>query len=297
MSLEEEKEGDMSLSRSATDIRLANPALRPALRREDLSNAHPADVRAAIRSRRWTGVTHGMSRGYVHANLAIVQERYAFDFLRFCLLNPKPCPLIEVLDAGDPVPRRCARGADIRTDLSKYRVYRDGQLTGELDNLTGCWRDDHVAFLLGCSLSFDLAMLEAQIPLRHLQEENGRISVYTTSIQCERAGAFHGPMVVSMRPIPRRYLVETIETTAKYPIAHGSPVHVGDPTDIGIADLSRVDWGRYNPVHDDELPVFWACGVTPQAVAMACGIPELISHSAGHMFVTDLTLSKSSVLS
>jgi uncharacterized protein YcsI (UPF0317 family) len=268
----------------------------PAESRDFLADAHPSEVRAAIRSRRWTGVTHGMSRGYLHANLAIVPERHAFDFLRFCLRNPKPCPLVEVLDAGDPVPRRCAQGADIRTDLSKYRVYRDGRFAAEVDSLLPLWRDDHVAFLLGCSLSFDLAMLDAGIRLRHLEEPDGRISVYTSSIPCTPAGVFSGPMVVSMRPIPRRHLVATIETTARHPIAHGSPVHVGEPADIGIRDLTRVDWGRYNPVHEDEVPVFWACGVTPQAVAMACGIPELIAHSAGHMFITDLTLAKASVL-
>ena len=274
----------------------ADPNPPASLVRSDLTHAHPGEVRAAIRSGRWTGVTHGMAHGHVHANLAIVPQRYAFDFLRFCLVNPKPCPLIEVLDAGDPVPKRCAAGADVRTDLAQYRIYRDGLHVDTVGSIKDRWRDDHVAFLLGCSLSFDLAMIEAGIPLRHLQQPDGRISVYTSSIPCTPAGVFNGPVVVSMRPIPRKYLVATIETTARYPIAHGAPVHVGEPADIGIADLTKVDWGRFNAVHDDEVPVFWACGVTPQAVAMACGIPEMITHSSGHMFVTDLTLAKASIL-
>lgn len=266
------------------------------LARSDLTHAQPHEVREAVRSGRWTGVTHGMARGYIHANLAIVPQRYAFDFLRFCLLNPKPCPLIEVLDAGDPRPKTCAAGADIRTDLSKYRVFRDGKLIEETPHLKGHWRDDHVGFLMGCSLSFDQAMIDAGIPLRHLKDDAGRIAVYQSSIPCTPAGIFHGNMIVSMRPIASRHVMATIETTAKHPIAHGSPVHVGEPADIGITDLSRVYSGRFTPVQAGEVPVFWACGVTPQSIAMASGIPEMITHSSGHMFMTDLTLATASVL-
>lgn len=272
----------------------AAPAVHPS--RSDLATAHPSQVRQAVREGRWTGVTHGMARGHIHANLAIVPLRHAFDFLRFCLANPKPCPLIEVLDAGDPVPKRCAAGADIRTDLSKYRVFRDGVLVEEVRDLRAHWRDDHVGFLMGCSLSFDQAMLDAGIPLRHLKDDSGRISVYRSNIPCTRAGIFEGNMIVSMRPIESRLLMRTIETTARYPIAHGSPVHVGDPSQIGIDDLSQVYAGRYTPVGEGEVPVFWACGVTPQSIAMASGVSEMITHSSGHMFMTDLTLAEASAL-
>lgn len=272
------------------------PAAAP-LARGDLANAKPVEVRHAVRSERWTGATVGMARGYIQANLAILPQRHAFDFLRFCLYNPKPCPLIEVLDAGDPRPRSCAADADVRTDLSRYRVFRDGKLVEEVPNLLRHWRDDHVTFLMGCSLSFDQAMLDAGIPLRHLDAESGRIPVYHSSIACTPAGMLRGNMMVSMRPIPRRLLMATIETTARHPIAHGSPVHVGDPADIGIADLGRTYSNAAVPVRDDEIPVFWGCGVTPQSVAMASGIPEMITHATGHMFLTDLTLASARVLS
>ncbi len=268
----------------------------PALVRGDLALAKPVEVRQAVRGNRWTGATVGMARGHIQANLAILPHRYAFDFLRFCLLNPKPCPLIEVLDAGDPRPRFCAADADVRTDLSRYRVFRDGKVVEEVPNLLRHWRSDHVAFLMGCSLSFDQAMLDAGIPLHHLDGDSGRIPVYHSSIACRPAGMLGGNMMVSMRPIPRRLLMATIETTARHPIAHGSPVHVGDPADIGIRDLSQTYSNPAVPVRDDEIPVFWGCGVTPQSVAMASGIPEMITHATGHMFVTDLTLASAKVL-
>lgn len=272
------------------------PSAAP-LARGDLAHATPVEVRHAVRAGRWTGATVGMARGHIQANLAILPQRHAFDFLRFCLYNPKPCPLIEVLDAGDPRPRSSAADADVRTDLSRYRVFRDGKLVEEVPNLLQHWRDDHVAFLMGCSLSFDQAMLDAGIPLRHLDAESGRIPVYHSSIACAPAGMLRGNMMVSMRPVPRRLLMATIETTGRHPIAHGSPVHVGDPADIGIVDLDRTYSNPPVPVRADEIPVFWGCGVTPQAVAMASGIPEMITHATGHMFLTDLTLASARVLS
>ena len=258
------------------------------LTRAALIDRSPREVRAAIRSKAWTGTTHRLGRGFVHANLAIVPRDYAFDFLLFCQRNPKPCPLIEVTDPGDPEPRQWAPGADIRTDLSRYAIYRDGRLVEEVPDLRAHWRDDHVAFLMGCSLSFDVLMLEAGIPLRHLAEEGGRIPVYRSTIPCAPAGRLHGHLAVSMRPIPRDLLVRTIEVTARAPIAHGAPVHVGAPADIGIADLDRFDWGGPSSLQEGEVPVFWACGVTPQLVAMESGVPEMITHATGHMFITDM---------
>ena len=259
--------------------------------RRELAGATGAEVRAAVRTGRWTQVTHGLARGFVQANLAIVPERFAFDFLRFCVRNPKPCPLIDVTDPGDAEPRRAAPGGDIRTDLPGYRIFRDGELVEEVSSIEKHWRQDHVAFLLGCSNSFDDVMVSAGIPQRHLADDGGRISVYQSDVPCDPAGIFHGPLVVTMRPIPERDLIRSIELSSRFPVAHGGPVHVGNPAAIGIDDLTSVQWGKYNPPGPDDVPVFWACGVTPQAIAMTCGVPEMITHSPGHMFVSDLKLT------
>jgi len=263
-----------------------------ALLRKDLANADGKEVRAAARNGRWRRATHGLARGYVQANMAIVPERYAFDFLRFCQRNPKPCPVIDVTDPGDPEARFAAPGSDLRVDLPGYRVFREGKLVAEVSDITDYWRPDLVAFLLGCSNSMDEVLLDAGIPQRHLESEDGRISVYVSNIMCASAGIFRGPVVVTMRPIPRHRLIDAISITARYPMTHGAPVHVGDPRLIGIDDISRVGWGKYNKPNDDDVPVFWACGVTPQAVAIEARIPEMITHAAGHMFVSDLKLAQ-----
>lgn len=256
-----------------------------------LARSSGDSVRQAAREGHWTQATHGLARGYVQANLAIVPERYAFDFMRFCQRNPKPCPLIDVTDPGNPEPRQAAPGSDLRTDLPGYNIYREGKLVEEVRSLSEHWRADHVAFLLGCSNSFDEIMLDAGIPQRHLEQEGGRLSVYISTIPCTPAGPFVGPMVVTMRPIERCHLVRSIEIAARFPIAHGAPVHIGDPAAIGIDDLEQVRWGKFNrPGPEDEM-VFWACGVTPQAIAMRCGVPEMITHAPGHMFVTDLRIA------
>ena len=266
--------------------------LHATLLRKDLANADGRAVRAAARSGQWRRATHGLARGYVQANMAIVPERYAFDFLRFCQRNPKPCPVIDVTDPGDPEARFAAPGSDLRVDLPGYRIFRDGELVAEVSDIADYWRRDFVAFLLGCSNSMDEVLLDAGIPQRHLESEDGRISVYVSNIMCASSGIFRGPVVVTMRPVPRRRVVDAISITSRYPLAHGAPVHVGDPCDIGIDDLSRVSWGKYNKPGDDDVPVFWACGVTPQAVAMQARIPEMITHAAGHMFVSDLKLNQ-----
>lgn len=264
---------------------------------EDLAFSSAAEVRQAVRDGHWNTVTHGLARGYVQANLAIVPERYAFDFMRFCHRNPKPCPLIDVTDPGDPEPRLAAAGADLRTDLPGYRVYRDGQLVEQRRDIKDIWRKDHVGFLLGCSLSVDQAMVDAGIPLRHLERHDSDIPVFKSTIACRPAGVFSGPMVVSMRPIHRDLVVRAVEVTTRYPIAHGAPVHIGDGKAIGIADIRKPDWNSGIETTADEVPLFFACGVTPQAVAIASGIPEMITHSASHMFITDIRLSASELVS
>jgi uncharacterized protein YcsI (UPF0317 family) len=210
----------------------------------------------------------------------------AFDFMRFCQRNPKPCPLLEVTDTGSAEPAQTAPGADLRTDVPRYRVYRDGELAGEPEDVTGEWREDLVAFLLGCSFTFERAMLAEGLPVRHL-EQRVNVPMYRTSIACRPAGRFSGPLVVSMRPMRADQAIRATQVTSRFVRAHGAPVHVGDPAEIGIDDVGAPDYGDPVEIREGELPVFWACGVTPQAVA-AQSRPELmITHAPGHMFVTD----------
>ena len=246
----------------------------------------PRDVRESIRSGTWRGVTSGMAPGYVQANLAILPQELAFDFLLFCQRNPKPCPVLEVMEPGRMEPVLTAPGADIRTDIPGYRVYEDGRLVAEVDSLLSYWRDDLVSFLLGCSFSFETAMVDAGIPLRH-QDNGTNVAMYITNIATTPAGVFSGPMVVSMRPIKREQIVRAVQVTSRFPATHGAPVHIGDPAAIRITDLDNPDFGDPVEVRAGEEPVFWACGVTPQAVALNCKPSLMITHAPGRMFITD----------
>jgi len=247
----------------------------------------PKEIRQAIRQARYTGGTGGLAPSYVQANLVILPQAQAYDFLVFCQRNPKPCPLIEVTDPGNPEPAGVARGADLRTDVPRYRIYREGQLEAEVTDIVTEWREDFVAFLLGCSFTFEQALLQAGVPLRHL-EENRIVPMWRTSLACRPAGIFRGPMVVSMRPVPAPLIPRAVTVTARYPMAHGAPVHIGTPAQIGIADVRKPDWGEAVTILPGEEPVFWACGVTPQAVALEARPPLVITHAPGHMFITDL---------
>jgi uncharacterized protein YcsI (UPF0317 family) len=247
----------------------------------------PAQVRSACRDGRLDRPTAGLADGFVQANLMIVPREAAFDFLLFCQRNPKPCPLVEVLEAGRTEPG-CAPGADLRTDLPRYRVFRDGALAEERAEVAGVWRDDLVSFLIGCSFSFEEALAEAGVPLRHV-EACSNVPMYRTRVPCEPAGRFQGPLVVSMRPIPASLVPLAVRVTARFERVHGAPVHVGEPGALGIADLSRPDYGDPVEIRPGEIPVFWACGVTPQAAAIASRLPFCITHAPGHMFVSDRT--------
>ncbi len=251
----------------------------------DLGTLSPRDFRLLCRRGEQRGATAGIAPGHVQANLMIVPRDVAFDFLLFCQRNPKPCPLVEVLEAGVTEPS-IAPGADIRTDLPGYRVYCDGVLVDEPTDITPLWRDDLVTFLIGCSFSFESALIDAGIPLRHV-DRRLNVAMYRSAIACAPAGRFHGPMVVSMRPIRARDIARTVEICARFPQVHGAPVHVGDPRALGIDDLDKPDYGDAVPIEDGELPVFWACGVTPQAVAQAARLPFCITHAPGKMFVAD----------
>jgi uncharacterized protein YcsI (UPF0317 family) len=257
--------------------------------RHRLVGADPSAVRAAIRAGEWTTQTAGLAPGYTQANLVILPRDLAYDFLLFAVRNPKPCPIIDVTDAGSPVPAQAAPEADLRTDLPRYRVYEHGELVEEPTDIRHRWRDDMVAFLLGCSFTFEHALVEAGIPLRHLECGHG-VPMWVTNRECVPAGIFRGPLVVSMRPIRANQVDRASEISARYARAHGAPIHAGDPAALGIRDLSSPDWGDPTEVRDGEVPVFWACGVTPQAVALQSKPPLVITHSPGHMFVTDVPI-------
>jgi uncharacterized protein YcsI (UPF0317 family) len=252
-------------------------------------------ARLSIRRGEWTGPTAGLAAGFTQANLVVLPEAEAFDFMRFCLRNPKPCPLLEVTDPGSPEPAQTAPGADLRTDVPRYRVYRDGELAGETTDVAGEWRDDLVAFLIGCSFTFERALLAHGLPVRHL-EQGGNVPMYRSSRQCTPAGRFAGPLVVSMRPMTPAQAIRATQVTSRYPSVHGAPVHVGDPGALGIDELGAPDYGDPVDVRTGEVPVFWACGVTPQAVAVASRPTLMITHAPGHMFLTDLDDEELAVL-
>jgi len=248
---------------------------------------HPREIRNEIRKRRYTQPTAGLAPGYVQANLVILRERYAFDFLLFCQRNPKPCPVLEVLEPGVYLTRSMADGADVRTDIPKYRVYREGVLTDTVETIEDLWRDDFVTFLLGCSFSFEEALVKNGVPVRHI-EEGKNVPMFKTSIPVVPAGIFKGNLVVTMRPIPEGQVVRAVQITTRYAMVHGAPVHIGRPEAIGIADLNDPDYGDAVTIREGEIPVFWACGVTPQAVIQEAKPDVVITHAPGHMLIGDI---------
>jgi uncharacterized protein YcsI (UPF0317 family) len=246
-----------------------------------------AGVRRRARSGELTGTTAGLAPGSVQANLVVLPEALAHDFLRFAQANPRPCPVLAVSDPGRPHLPALGRELDVRTDLPRYRVWRRGELVDEPTDVRQLWRDDLVTFAIGCSFSFEEALVEDGIELRHLAC-GSNVPMYRTSIQCAPAGPFAGPLVVSMRPLRPADAIRAIQITSRFPAVHGAPVHIGLPRRIGIADLADPDYGDAVPVRDDELPVFWACGVTPQAVIAQVKPEFSITHAPGCMLVTDL---------
>ncbi|MBT2593723.1 putative hydro-lyase [Arthrobacter sp. ISL-72] len=245
----------------------------------------PSDARLKFRNGLVTP-TSGWSDGYTQANLIAVTADYADEFIEFCRLNPKACPVIDIIPAGR-YESALAAGSDIRSDIPAYRVWVDGELADEVADVSPGWRDDMVGVLIGCSFTFEAALASAGIPLRHT--ETGRnVPMYRTNIECSPAGRIHGPMVVSMRPMPPELVETAIRVTLEVPKVHGSPVHVGSPEDLGIIDINRPDFGDAVEIRPGEVPVFWACGVTPQSAVMASRPPFAISHAPGHMFITDV---------
>ena len=246
----------------------------------------PVALRQSCRSGEFASPTTGHAPGCVQANLTILPQADASDFLLFCQRNPTPCPLIEVTSPGTRE-ALCAPGSDIATDVPGYRVYRHGEFIEERADIAALWRPDLVGFLIGCSFSFESALAQAGVPLRHVVQRRN-VAMYRTHVACTPAGRFGGEMVVSMRPIRSRDVARVIEICARFPQAHGAPVHVGNPHALGIADLATPDYGDAVDILDDEVPVFWGCGVTAQWVAQRSGVALCITHAPGKMFVTDL---------
>jgi uncharacterized protein YcsI (UPF0317 family) len=245
-----------------------------------------ADVRRVCRGEQWLGPTAALAPGYAQANLVVVPKEHAFDFLLFAHRNPRPCPVLAVTDPGRFDIPELAAGADLRTDLPRYRVWEEGELVDEPTDILNWWRDDLVSFLIGCSFTFDAALVEAGVPVRHM-EAGTNVPMYGTNRPCRPAGRFEGPLVVSMRPFSPEQVEVARSVTRQFPHFHGEPVHAGDPLDLGIRDLNRPDFGNPVPINKGEVPVFWACGVTPQCALMNARLPIAITHSPGHMFVTD----------
>ena len=254
----------------------------------------PRAVRQAARAGDLKGTTAGVAFGRVQGNVAILPRDWAGEFERFCQRNPKPCPILAIGDPGDPKLPLLGADVDIRTDCPRYRVFESGRCVDEPYEISRWWRDDLVAFVLGCSFSFEQALLEADVPLRHIETRKS-VPMYRTSVPTVPASRLHGPLVVSMRPLKPVDAIRAIQITSRFPTVHGAPVHIGLPEAIGIRDLARPDWGETTEVKPDELPVFWACGVTPQAVVEAAQIPFCITHYPGSMLVTDLKNSELAV--
>jgi uncharacterized protein YcsI (UPF0317 family) len=252
-------------------------------------------VRMEIRSGEFTKGTEGQAPGIVQGNVAIMPADWAADFVRFCHFNPKPCPLIGVTEPGDPYLPMLGDDIDIRKDVPAYRVFRDGVAVDETNDITDLWRDDLVAFVLGCSYSFEDALLQANVPLRHI-EKGVTVPMYWSNIPTTPAGPFHGPTVVSMRPLKAKDAIRAVQITSRFPNVHGSPLHFGDPAQIGIKDLNDTYFSDPLEFKDGEVPVFWACGVTPQAVIEQAKPPFCITHKPGHMLITDLLNAELSIL-
>ena len=253
----------------------------------DLVGQDVATVRDAIRQGRYNGHTAGLAGGQLQCNLAILPGEIAGDFHEFCRKNPKPCPLAGVSEPGNPHIPRLGEAVDIRTDAALYNIYRDGVLADQVRDLKEFWRGDLVAFAIGCSFTFENALVKAGISMRHI-ERNVTVPMFRTTIETEPCGAFGGGMVVSMRPVSKDRIEEVYSICARYPLAHGSPIHVGVPEEIGIENIENPDWGTPVDIGQGEVPVFWACGVTPQ-VAIMQARPELsITHAPGAMLITDV---------
>lgn len=256
----------------------------------------PYELRQAIRTGKISGNTSGMAQGFVQCNLAMLPADWANDFLQFCQLNPKPCPLVGMsAKPGDIGLDMLGYDIDIRTDVPKYRLFNDGEYVDEVTDILDYWRDDIVIFALGCSFSFEEALIADGLDVRNISE-GVNVPMYRTNIECASAGRYSGTIVVSMRPMKPADAIRAIQICSRFPSVHGAPIHFGDPAQIGISDISRPDYGDAVTIKEGEVPVFWACGVTPQVALEQAKPPFCITHSPGHMLITDLPNSRLAIL-
>ena len=244
------------------------------------------ELRKMIRSREWTTPTSGSASGYLQANLVMLPADEAFNFLLFCVRNPKPCPILDVLEPGQTEPL-IAPGADLRTDLPRYKIFENGSFQTDVEDISEYFDNHLVSFLLGCSFSFENAMLAASLPIRNMEEDKN-VSMYITDRPCIPAGPFSAQLVVTMRPMTPQQAVRAVQVTTRFHLTHGAPIHLGDPGEIGIDNLEKPDFGDPVTVKPGEIPVFWACGVTSQLAATSVPLSRVITHAPGHMFVSDL---------
>ncbi|RED13981.1 putative hydro-lyase [Pontivivens insulae] len=252
-----------------------------------LARLGAADLRAEIRNGQYTRHTAGLAAGKLQCNLAILPEADALDFIRFCQRNPKPCPVVAISDTGRPQMHTLGADIDIRSDVPRYRVFADGALIEERTEIAALWQDDFVAVALGCSFTFENALIAQGIPIRHIERDQ-TVPMFRSNLDLVPAGPFHGKMVITMRPVRADRVADAYEISRKYPLAHGAPIGHGDPASVGIADLSQPDWGDAVEVEPGEVPVYWACGVTPQNVLTNARLPLCITHAPGHMLIADI---------
>lgn len=253
----------------------------------DYSKSSPETIRKLIRNREFIMPTSGVASGYAQANLVIVPKEYAYDFLLFAYRNPKPCPLLYVSDPGEKYLKKIAKDSNIYTDIGNYNIYKDGILVSNIDNVEKYYREDFVSFIIGCSFTFESELVKEGIRIPHM-EKHANVAMYDTNIKLESSGVFSGNTVVSMRPIKSKDVTKAVMITSRFSQVHGAPVHIGNPSEIGIKDITKPDYGDYVGIEEDEVPVFWACGVTPQNALKQSKIPFAITHGPGYMFLTDI---------
>lgn len=248
----------------------------------------PTEFRKKVRNNEFQKPTAGMCPGYAQTNLIVLPWEDAYDFLLFAQRNPKPIPILEVTEVGSRELQTLGNDIDVATDFPKYRIYRNGKMVDEYLSVVDFWREDLVSFLIGCSFSFEDLLVDAGIEIRHITEK-ANVPMFNTNIPLKQAGKFSGNMVVSMRPIKSSQIATAVNVTNRLPGVHGAPIQIGNPAEIGIYDLAHPDYGDAVTINENEIPVFWACGVTPQAAVMASKPKFAITHSPGHMLITNIS--------
>lgn len=248
----------------------------------------PTEFRKKVRNNEFQKPTAGMCPGYAQTNLIVLPWEDAYDFLLFAQRNPKPIPILEVTEVGSRELQTLGNDIDVATDFPKYRIYRNGKMVDEYLSVVDFWREDLVSFLIGCSFSFEDLLVDAGIEIRHITEK-ANVPMFNTNIPLKQAGKFSGNMVVSMRPIKSSQIATAVNVTNRLPGVHGAPIQIGNPAEIGIYDLAQPDYGDAVTINENEIPVFWACGVTPQAAVMASKPKFAITHSPGHMLITNIS--------